>query len=95
MSKFNTPKAAAPTQDGSGMLRNEPIKTPPTEANPMKSSVDTSRMRASPSLQGADLIPSNWDIQPNGDGITAINNLTRKTFSGTMKEFNNLLNGRE
>jgi hypothetical protein len=50
--------------------------------------MDTSKLKGV-ALSNADRIPSNWDIQPVGDSedITAINNITNKTFSGSRKEF--------
>ena len=38
-------------------------------------------------------IPSNWTIKSSDKGITAYNNITRKMFEGSVKEFNRLLRG--
>jgi hypothetical protein len=38
-------------------------------------------------------IPSNWQIHPTDDGITAYNNASREHFSGTIEEFNLRLRG--
>ena len=38
-------------------------------------------------------IPSNWTIVADGDNVTAYNNVTRRNFSGTIQEFNELLRG--
>jgi hypothetical protein len=61
-------------------------------------SVDTSKLQqvrgqASTPLGGADNIPSNWNITPDGDKVQAVNNITGNVFKGTHKEFSAMLRG--
>lgn len=42
----------------------------------------------------ANRIPSNWVITPGeGDDIVAVNNITKKTFEGSVADFNSILRG--
>ena len=42
----------------------------------------------------ANKIPSNWVITPGeGDNIVAVNNITKKTFEGSVEDFNQILRG--
>lgn len=42
----------------------------------------------------ANRIPSNWVITPGeGDDIVAVNNITKKTFTGSVADFNSILRG--
>jgi hypothetical protein len=53
---------------------------------------DTSKLRGT-ALSNADTIPSNWDIKASEDGLTATNNITGRTFTGSSEEFSAMLRG--
>jgi hypothetical protein len=85
-------KAVVPTQDGHGMLPTEKVVTVATVHNPAQSSVSTNKMRASTPLSNADYVPCNWGIIPEGnDTVSCKNNVTGKTFTGTIREFSDLI----
>jgi len=69
-----------------------PIETPVTikdTAAITKSAISTIRT----GWTGADLIPSNWRLNAEGDSIDGVNIQTGNTFKGTMTEFNKQLRG--
>lgn len=62
---------------------------PPPPVKP--ASVDTSKLKGSTPLSNADKIPSNWEINPTKDGISARNNLTGRKYEGSIADFNAFL----
>lgn len=46
--------------------------------------------KVTPFTQG-ELMPSNWNILPEDDGIVATNSVTGRTFKGTVAEFSAML----
>jgi hypothetical protein len=62
----------------------------------MKLKLNTEEVAAVPEVRPApfsDRIPSNWDIEMDGDVIRARNTVSLEVFRGTMAEFNDRLRG--
>ena len=76
----------SPTIKKSPSVIKEVVKPEVAQQAP-KASVD------SEPFKGSERIPSSWTIKPEGEGIRAFNNDTRRVFVGSVKEFNVLMRG--
>lgn len=70
------------------------LKVTKEETLKVSAKVETTKEKATVvQFNSIEKVPSSWTILASKDGITAVNNSTRRTFEGTISSFNELLRG--